>query len=330
MHRKFIIGLCWALTAIPLVAPAQESANAAETLKQHVAALQKAPGDQALREKIIKLALTFDPKPEIPEDAERFNARGKAAVKEAQSQKDFAEAAAEFEKATLAAPWLANPYYNLADTQGKAGDYAKAAQNLKLYLLAAPDSPDAKAVKELMYEMEFKAEKLAKSNAEQQQREQAARGEQQRREQQAATERLRQEQIVAAQRVEAGRGERAREEKRGALKSKYVGAVWILKRWGSGNGDWNKAFSDFDTAIKCDGRALISYTVAKNMPGYSKGDIIDDFTVDLADLDGNDFSNVTSRTESKYTISRDGRTITCRTTFQNQNGVRVSEYERQK
>ena len=97
----------------------------ADLLKQSVAELQKAPGDSALREKIIKLALTLNPKPEIPEDAERFNARGKAAVKEAQTQKDFAEAAGEFEKATLAAPWLANPYYNLADTQSKAGDYAE-------------------------------------------------------------------------------------------------------------------------------------------------------------------------------------------------------------
>ncbi len=37
----------------------------ASQLKQSIAELQKSPGDQALRERIIKLALTLDPKPAL-------------------------------------------------------------------------------------------------------------------------------------------------------------------------------------------------------------------------------------------------------------------------
>src|ERR1700738_3831653 len=149
------------LLAFNCVAFAQE--NPREQLKQYVADLQKSPDDQALREKIIKLALTLDPKPAIPEDAERFMARGAAAIKDAKVESDFKDAAQEFEKATLAAPWLANAYYNLGVAQSKAGDYGGAARSLKLYLLAAPDAPDVKEAKSLMYEMEDKKGKIGKA-----------------------------------------------------------------------------------------------------------------------------------------------------------------------
>ena len=63
----------------PCVAQVSD-AKSPNQLKHYIAELQKSPDDQALREKIIKLALTLNPKPEIPEAAERSNARGKAAV----------------------------------------------------------------------------------------------------------------------------------------------------------------------------------------------------------------------------------------------------------
>ena len=92
-------------------------------------------------------------------------ARGLAAVKGAQNKQDFLDAAAEFERASLAAPWLPAAYYNLGITQDKAGKYREAMQNLKLYLLAAPDASDAKAVKGLIYEIEYRQEKAAKASS---------------------------------------------------------------------------------------------------------------------------------------------------------------------
>lgn len=147
------------------LAPAQ-SADAQETLKQYISDLQKNPNDYALREKIIRLVQTMKPAPAVPEEAERYMARGGAAVKAAKNEKDFQDAALEFEKASLAAPWLAAAYYNLGITQDKAGKYREAIQSLKLYLLAAPEASDAKAVKTLVYEIEYRQEKAAKEREE--------------------------------------------------------------------------------------------------------------------------------------------------------------------
>ena len=133
-----------------------------QILTQYVSDLQKNPNDYALREKIIRHVQGMRQKPAIPEEAERYMARGAAAVKGAKTEKDFQDAAAEFEKAALAAPWLPAVYYNLGITQDKAGKYKEAIQSLKLYLLAAPDASDAKAVKNLTYEIEYRQEKAAK------------------------------------------------------------------------------------------------------------------------------------------------------------------------
>jgi hypothetical protein len=96
--------LALALVWTQSVSAQTQPAAVQDTLKQYVADLQKKPDDQALREKIIKLALEMKPAPAIPEEAKRFMARGVAAVKDAKSADDFKDAVAEFEKAALAAP----------------------------------------------------------------------------------------------------------------------------------------------------------------------------------------------------------------------------------
>jgi tetratricopeptide (TPR) repeat protein len=141
--------------------PAQSQTPQA-TLNHYVSDLQKNPNDYALREKIIKHVQGMRQKPAIPEEAERFMARGAAAAKGAKTDKDFQDAAAEFEKASLAAPWLPAVYYNLGISQDKACKHREAIQSLKLYLLAAPDASDAKAVKNLTYEIEYRQEKAAR------------------------------------------------------------------------------------------------------------------------------------------------------------------------
>ena len=136
-----------------------------EQLNQMVQQLQKTPGDNALREKIIKLARTMKPALAIPEEAERRMARGVSAMKTAKAISDYKDAAREFELATLAAPWYADAYYNLGIAQNKSEDFSKAAGSLKLYLLAAPGAKDAKEARTLMYELEFKQERADKDKA---------------------------------------------------------------------------------------------------------------------------------------------------------------------
>jgi tetratricopeptide (TPR) repeat protein len=137
-----------------------------ETLKQYITDLQKNPDDFALREKIIKHVQTMKPQPTLPDEAERFLSRGKAAVKIAKEPKDYHDAAVEFEKALQAAPWLGDAYYNLGIIQEKAGDLSGAMRNLKLYLLASPGATDTKEVKDLIYELEFRQEKADKERRE--------------------------------------------------------------------------------------------------------------------------------------------------------------------
>ena len=145
------------------VCRAQQSTPDPQTaLSQAVAELQKNPADTALREKIIKLAAEMNPAPAMPEEAKRFMVRGATAFKAAKNPEDARDAVAEFEKATLAAPWLADAYNNLGVAQDKAGLYAEAIQSLKWYLLAAPNASDAEQKRTLIYEIEYRRDKAAK------------------------------------------------------------------------------------------------------------------------------------------------------------------------
>ena len=159
--KYFILVL--ALLAIPVFTV--HAATPQETLNQYVSELRNNPNDTTLREKIIRHVQTMKIPPAIQEEAKRYMARGKAAFKAAKEEKDFNEAAEEFKKALLAAPWLAEGYYNLGIVQDKAGQYAAAMDSLKLYIIAAPNAPDEEKVKELIYEIEYRKEKAAKESS---------------------------------------------------------------------------------------------------------------------------------------------------------------------
>ncbi len=153
------------LTAVFLTASLVHAETPKDTLDRLVSTLRNDPHDHALREKIIKHVQAMEPIPPVPEEAERHIARGTAAIKNARNSDDYRDAVNEFEKATLAAPWLASAYYNLGIAADKAGMYAEAIGSLKLYLLASPDAPDAKAVKNFIYEIEYRQEKAARESS---------------------------------------------------------------------------------------------------------------------------------------------------------------------
>ncbi len=130
--------------------------SSSEQLGQLVVQLQKTPNDDALREKIIKLAQAIKPPPVVPEEAERRMARGAAAFKGAKSSSGYHDAILEFELATLAAPWYGDAYFNLGVAQDKAGNYEAALRGLRLAKLATPGS---KEINDLIYEVEYRNEK---------------------------------------------------------------------------------------------------------------------------------------------------------------------------
>lgn len=127
-----------------------------EQLSQMVEQLQKTPGDNALREKIIRLAQELKPAPALSEEAERHMAYGAAAFTAAKSLADYKESVKEFEQATLAAPWYGDAYLNLGVAQDKAENYEAALRSLKLALLALPDD---KQIKALFYQVEYRNKK---------------------------------------------------------------------------------------------------------------------------------------------------------------------------
>jgi hypothetical protein len=121
-----------------------------EQLNQYVADLRKNPADDALREKIIKLALMLNPKPAVPEEATVAAAKGKTIFTHASdtgSHEDLKVAADAFAKASLLAPWVPDYYFNEAAALEKAGQFDNAVRALNFYLMAAPNAPDAGEVR---------------------------------------------------------------------------------------------------------------------------------------------------------------------------------------
>jgi len=140
--------------------PPVKAESPRETLNQYVSQLQNNPDGHELREKIIRHAQTMEQKPARPQEADRYMARGAAAARDAQNANDYKDAVREYEKASLAAPWLADVYYKLAVAQDRAGLYSEAINSMLLYLLAAPGESGAR---DLLYEIEYRKEKAAKA-----------------------------------------------------------------------------------------------------------------------------------------------------------------------
>lgn len=137
----------------------------AQTLPQLVEQLRANPADDALRSQVIEKTRTARPPPAVPEEARRFLARGVAAFKLAKSPQDFAPAVAEFQKASDAAPWWADPYFNMGQALEQAGDPAAAIRAYRFYLAAAPGAADADKVQSKIYELEYVAEKKGKDDS---------------------------------------------------------------------------------------------------------------------------------------------------------------------
>jgi tetratricopeptide (TPR) repeat protein len=94
----------------------------------------------------------------VPEEAQRYMARGVAAAEMAKTPKDYERAVREFEQAAKLAPNWPDVYFNLGSVQTKAGNYGEAMRHYKRYLELAPKTPDAAEVREEIYKLEYRAE----------------------------------------------------------------------------------------------------------------------------------------------------------------------------
>ncbi len=92
---------------------------------------------------------------EVPEDARKYALRSEVLVKEG----NFEQAVAELKKAIQIAPYAARLYYNSALINAELKKYPEAIRHMKIYLKAAPDTPDARAAKDEIVKWEFMMEK---------------------------------------------------------------------------------------------------------------------------------------------------------------------------
>ena len=118
------------------------------------------PNDAA-REQIIKLALTLDPKPALPEDVHEVVGRANYTIKNASSEADFVAAAEAYAKVSQLAPWVSDYYFNQGIAYEKAKRFDQAIAAFGWYLLADPDAKDANAVRERIGGLKYAKEKAA-------------------------------------------------------------------------------------------------------------------------------------------------------------------------
>jgi tetratricopeptide (TPR) repeat protein len=110
---------------------------------------------------VIRLARNTVPPPAVPDRARRHAVRARTLVQEAVNQKDFRRAVSEYEQALRIAPWWTEARYYYALVQEEAGDPAAAIESLRLVLSGEPDPETVEAVRNKMYSLEIKAEKVA-------------------------------------------------------------------------------------------------------------------------------------------------------------------------
>lgn len=130
-----------------------------EQLNQMTQQLQKTPTDDALREKIIKLARTMKPAPALPDTAVAFEGRAQFAFRSAKSEGDFLAAAHEYEKAVATAPWVPGYYADLCTIYEKAGKFEDAKRHCGFYLTGLTDPTQITDVKRRIGGLEFGIEK---------------------------------------------------------------------------------------------------------------------------------------------------------------------------
>ncbi|MBI1912637.1 MAG: hypothetical protein HYS21_11630 [Deltaproteobacteria bacterium] len=128
-----------------------------EELQQMVEQLQKTPGDNALRERIIKYAAGIKPAPAIPEEARRHFVKAVTLQKEARNVTDYEIVIAEYQSSLSFAPWFGDAYYNLSVALEASARFSEAKSALQFYLMSGPK--DAVPAQDRIYELEAKQEK---------------------------------------------------------------------------------------------------------------------------------------------------------------------------
>lgn len=110
---------------------------------------------EGIQETIFSIARRNPLLSEMSEESRKYALRGEVMIKEG----NFEPAAAEFKKAIQTSPYVARLYYNSALINAELKKYPEAIRDMKTYLRAAPDAPDARAAKDEIIKWEYLMEK---------------------------------------------------------------------------------------------------------------------------------------------------------------------------
>ncbi|GAG63014.1 unnamed protein product, partial [marine sediment metagenome] len=116
-----------------------------EALDELAGALGLAMDDKEadeVRNSIFQMVRRMPQPPEMSEDARKYGLRGEILIKEGERE----GAISEFKKAIRLAPFSARLYFNAALIYGEVKNYSEAIRYMRIYLQAAPDAPNARAV----------------------------------------------------------------------------------------------------------------------------------------------------------------------------------------
>ncbi len=138
--------------------------NAVSPFDQAVADYQKKPADDAAA-KVIKLAVTMNALPPIPEEARKHFIMAATMFTNATDVAERAQAAGEFDQAVKLAPWWPDARYDLAMVKEAAGDFPGAMADLKLYQAFKLSETEARTVQDKIYVLEAKQQKDANAKA---------------------------------------------------------------------------------------------------------------------------------------------------------------------
>ncbi|MGO9777316.1 MAG: hypothetical protein ACLPM3_12085, partial [Terracidiphilus sp.] len=132
--------------------PADQASRA--QLAVYLADFQSHPDDAALRDKIIELAKSLNPAPEIPQRAHDDFTKAKAQMTTASSADAFETVAQLFEHVAVQAPWFADAYYSAALAYAKSNTFDGARRNLALYLAAVRPGVDIQNAEQLRRDLD--------------------------------------------------------------------------------------------------------------------------------------------------------------------------------
>ncbi|MBI5316075.1 MAG: tetratricopeptide repeat protein [Nitrospirae bacterium] len=124
-------------------------------LTLYAEAYRTAPGPgqmEMVLEALGRLVRSSPKSVSLPETARRFVLQAESLVQD----KRYEEAIAKYDAAIAVAPWWAEAHFNRSLVLAEENRYASAIESMKRFIVLVPDSPDARAAQDKIYEWELK------------------------------------------------------------------------------------------------------------------------------------------------------------------------------